>query len=294
MKRGLFVACVLLLGASAGLGQEAQPAAAPASSAAAENLHAAVAGGMMTMEGEESTWLASGSINYGFPVVDVVRLGAQVGGKVTMRDDEPDWLASIGLFQRGVELGNAKTAWAIQGVYQNTWRKADLISLKPTFGIELDKYDYLALTGVVGLNEEQIARSAAGTVNQQPVDQAMLVWGAEWSDRFRTELGAGYAFQDIDSILLGAQAGIMVNDVTSVNLTGACDFRGNYYTAVGLAFDIGATGRNAGFNNVAMKTANDYTPFPLGSLPVVFYETQVTEAAAPAPSGPPAPPPLPE
>ncbi len=147
----MVVFCIVLLGACTALAQE--EAAAPESPANTENLFVEVGGGAMLPEGEDSTSLCYGAVNYGFPLSDVLKLGAQVGGKLTLRDNDPDWLAPAGLFQREVPLGTTNTAWAIQGVYQNTWEKADLFSIKPTFGIAPDKSDYLAVTGVVGLNE---------------------------------------------------------------------------------------------------------------------------------------------
>jgi hypothetical protein len=226
----------------------------------------------MLPQGEDSTGLVYGSANYGFPIADVVRLGGQIGGRVTARDNDPDWLASAGIFQRGVQLGTADTAWAVQGVYQDTWAKADIISLKPTFGVQVREYDYVAVTGVWGITEEHV-----GPATQQPVDQAMLLYGAEWNDQLRTEVGAGYEFQNLDTIQLGAHAGYMLDKTTSINCTYAADFEGNYYAALSLGFDMGGTGRNATFNNV--KSDDGYTPFPMGSLPVVFYETQLRPIA---------------
>jgi hypothetical protein len=100
------------------------------------------------------------------------------------------------------------------------------------------------------------------------------LWGAEWSDKVRTELAGGYQFSDVESILLGVHCGMAIDSVTNLNLTGSVDFEGNYYAAVSVGFDLGGTGRNATFNNISMRGETDYTPFPLGSLPVMFYETE--------------------
>jgi len=275
MKQGAIVLCAVLALACAGLAQEAQPAEEAAAPAGVENLHAeAGVGWMMPPEEPTATGLVYGGLNYGFPICDIIRLGGQVGGRLTLRDNDPDWLVSAGVFQREVKIKTTNTAWAVQGVYQNTWAKADLISLKPTFGVEIGDYDYLALTGVWGLNDENVS---GGT--QQPADQVMLLWGAEWSEEFRTEIGGGYEFQDIDEIILGVHAGYALDSMTSLNWTGAMDFAGNYYTAVALGFDIGATGRNATFNNITQKSESDYTPFPVGSLPVLFYESQPADVS---------------
>lgn len=269
MKRGAILVCVVLVLSCAAFAQEEQPAEA-AGPAGVENLHAETGIGWMMPPGEPTaTGLAYGGLNYGFPISDIIRLGGQVGGRFTLRDNDPDWLLSAGVFQREVRMGATNTAWAVQCVYQNTWAKADLVSLKPTFGVEIDDYDYLALTGVWGLNDENVS---GGT--QQPADQVMLLWGAEWSDEFRTEIGGGYEFQDIDEIILGVHVGYALDVTTSLNWTGVMDFAGNYYTSVALGFDIGATGRNATFNNVTRKAESDYTPLPLGGLPVLFYESQ--------------------
>jgi hypothetical protein len=269
MKRAFLVLCLICVGAVA----FAQEAAAPAATAmGVDNLHVETGAGLMTIEGEDSTGLLYGAVNYGFPVSDIVRMGGQVGAKLALRDDDPDWLVSAGVFQRDVPLGVSKAAWAVQGIYQNTWAKADLLSLKPTFGVEIDEYDYVALTGVWGLNDENTRYGV-----QQPVDQALLFWGAEWSESFRTELGGGYVFQDVDSMLVAAHVGYALDSVTTLNCTGAFDMDGNYYTAVSLGFDLGGGGRNATFNNVT--GGESYTPFPLGSLPVMFYETQEADCA---------------
>lgn len=269
MKRGIILVCAVLVLACTGVAQDAPPVEA-ADPAGVENLHAETGIGWMMPPGEPTaTGLVYGGLNYGFPISNIIRLGGQVGGRVTVRDNDPDWLVSAGVFQREIRMGATNAAWAIQGVYQNTWAKADLVSLKPTFGVEISDYDYLALTGVWGLNDETVS---GGT--QQAADQVMLLWGAEWSDDFRTEIGGGYEFQDIDEIILGVHVGYALDSTMNLNWTGAMDFAGNYYTALALGFDIGATGRNATFNNVTQKTDSDYTPLPLGSLPVLFFEFQ--------------------
>ncbi|MCD6405672.1 MAG: hypothetical protein J7M19_07590 [Planctomycetes bacterium] len=277
----MVVFCIVLLGACMAFAQE--EAAAPESAGSAENLFVEVGGGWMLPEGEDSTGLCYAGINYGFALVDEIRLGAQVGGKVTLHDD-PDWLASAGLFQREVQVGSSKAAWAIQGIYQNTSRKADLISIKPTFGIELDEQDYLAVTGIWGLTEEHVKRGA-NALTQEPVDLAMLVWGTKWADNFKTEIGAGYEFKDIDAIVVGVHAGYKIDETVSLIVTGAMDLDDNYYAAAGVNLDLGATGRNASFNNIQSTGPSDYTPFPLGSLPVIFYETQETEEVVCPPMG---------
>ncbi len=270
MRLRLAVLCIVVLVAAAGFAQEAEPAAEPAvQPTGVENLFAEVGGGYMMPEGEDSTSLVYGALNYGFPIVDIVRVGGQVGGKLTLRDHDPDYLASLGVFQRGVKVNTVNTAWAIQGIYQNTWAKADLISIRPTWGVELGDYDYLAVTGIWGLKDEKTSEGV-----QQPVDTALLLYGAEWSDKVRTELAGGYAFSNVESILLGVHCGMAIDEVTSLNLTGSVDFEGNYYAAVSVGFDLGGTGRNATFNNISMTSETDYTPFPLGSLPVMFYETE--------------------
>ncbi len=111
----------------------------------------------------------------------------------------------------------------------------------------------------------------------------MLVWGTKWADNFRTEVGAGYEFQDIDSVVLGVHAGYEIDETISLIATGALDFDDNYYTSVGVNLDLGATGRNSSFNNIQTAGPSDYTPFPLGSLPVIFYETQETEEVVSVP-----------
>ncbi len=273
MKHWFTVLCAVLVCTAAASAQEADAQAQPAGGV--ENLFTEVGVGWMMPEGEPtSTGLAYGAVNYGFAVSDIIKLGGQVGGKFMLRDDDPDWLVSAGLFQREVLVDGSKMAWAVQGVYQNTWAKADLLSIKPTIGLAVEEYDYIALTGVWGLNDEHIRSSTGVIATQQAVNQAMLIWGAEWSDEFRTELGAGYAFQNVDAILVGVHTGLAVDDVTSLNFTGSFDFEGNYYGGLSLGFDLGAGGRNATCNNISRKGASDYTPFPLGSLPVIFYESE--------------------
>lgn len=268
MKQGIIAVCLVLLGACAAFGQEAAPAPA-----GIENLFVEIGGGSMLPHGEDSSWLAYGSANYGLPLIDTIGVGAQVGGKIGMRDDEPDWLVSAGLFQRDLAIGNATVAWAVQGIYQNTWLTADLVSVKPTLGVEIDPDNSLAVTGIIGLNDENVLYGGVPVV-QQPIDQAMLVWGAEWAGNIRTELGAGYAFQDIDSIMVAVHGGYMLNDCMNINVTAAFDMDDSYYAAAALGIDLGSTGRNATFNNISRKGKSDYTPFPLGSLPVVFDEIE--------------------
>ena len=277
MKRGFVVLLLVLLSSGAALSQQA-PAAEPKAAEqkpAAEtlNLFVDTGGGLMLPDGEDSTPLYYAAINYALPAIPEYGVGGQIGGKFTLRDNDPDWLAQAGLFQRGVDYGFAEGAWSLQGVYQNTWLKADLLSLKPTFGFELDESNSLAVTGIWGIREETVGRFAGGKVVQQTVDTAMLLWGASWNDALRTEVGAGYEFQDVDSVLLGLHAGYTLNDMTSVILTYSFDFEDNYYAAAGLSFDLGEKGRNATFNNISVVGNNAYTPFPLGSLPVMFYET---------------------
>ncbi len=270
MKQMAIVVCAVLVLACAGFAQEGQPVGA----AGPENLHAETGLGWMMLPGEpSSTGIAYGAVNYGFAVSDIIGLGGQVGGRFAARQNDPDWTFSAGVFQRDVRIGTTDTAWAIQGIYQNTWAKADLISLKPTFGVEVSDHDYLLLTGVWGLNDERVSRRRVRRT-QQPVDQAMVIWGAEWTDEFRTEIGAGFEFQDLDEWVLGVHTGYMLDTITSLNWTGMFDFAGNYYTAVALGFDIGGTGRNATFNNIRRDGMDDYTPFPISGLPVISYQTQ--------------------
>jgi len=287
MKRAFVVLLLVLLGTATALSQQApaakeepKPAATAAGGGDLENLFVETGAGVMMPDGEDPTSLYYAAINYGLAASPEWGVGAQIGGKGTLRNDDPDWLAQAGLFQRNLDFGMGKGAWSLQGVSQNTWMHADLISLKPTVGVELDKTNYLALTGLWGLNDETVKRSG-GKVVQQPVDTAMLLWGATWMDSIRTEVGGGYEFQDVDTTILGLHAGYAFDKMTSLNLTGAADFRGNYYVALALGFDLGDNGRNATFNNITTEGGNDYTPFPLGSLPIMFYETQIEEAPAP-------------
>ncbi len=268
MRRVLLGLCLALLSAGTVLGQEPVAGVAGPGGGYVDNLFIEAGAGAMMPADEDSTALAYGAVNYGFPIVDEWNLGVEAGGKLTLRDNDPDWLASLGIFQRQFLGYNA--AWSVQAVYQNTWDHADLMSLKPVAGMALDDMNYLALTGVIGLNEEHVERGIE-PVTQQPLDQAMLLWGATWTDAIRTEVGAGYAFGEVDAMTLGVHAGYQLTSMVSVNLTGQADFEGNYYAALALGFDLGETSANATFNNV---TGTGYTPFPLGSLPVVFYENQ--------------------
>jgi len=278
----LVLACggVALSQAAPAAKEKAAPAPAASAGGIVDNLFLEFGVGAAMAPGEDKTPLASGAVNYGFPILADAGLGGQVGTRLTVRNYDPDWLVSAGFFQRGLDLGFANFAWALQGNYERTWEQADLFSLKPTMGIDLDKTNYLALAGVWGLNDKGICE---GT--QQNATQAMLLWGACWTDKVATEIGAGYQFDDIDRIQAGVHAGFMLDKMTSINATLTLNTQGDYFAGLSLGFDLGGNGRNATLNNVMTAGGNDFTPFPMGSLPVLSYETQKAAPAAIIPDG---------
>ena len=163
--------------------------------------------------------------------------------------------------------------WALQGLYLRTHNDADLAGLKPIVGAHLDDINYLVLTGIWGINDETVSRAPREVM--EIVNQTMLIWGTRWMDgALRTELGGGYAFGNVDDILVGAHGGWSVTEIMSVNITGQMDFEGNYYAAGSLGFDLGADSANASFNNIAIREGTRYTPFPIEGLPVIFYESE--------------------
>ncbi len=274
MRRGILAGMVLLAMCGIVWAQEEAapaPAEAVASGPGIDNLFIEAGGGVMMPDGEDPTPLGYVAANFGYPVLDQYGLGGQVGAKLTARNEDPDFLLSAGMLQRGVDLGSTNGAWSMQLMYQRTWEQADLFIVKPTLGVDIDKSNYLALTGVWGLNDRTVG--PGGSITQQPTDQALLMWGSMWDDVVTTEIGAGYEFQDVDSMLIAAHAGYQLSNVTNVNFTGVMDFEGNYCYGVSFGFDLGGNRRNATLNNITKRDANDYTPFPLGSLPVMFYET---------------------
>jgi len=299
MKQAIIVLLLVLLGAWVAIAQQAPPTkekpAAPAKEKAAagaaekptgfENLYKEIGVGIERLNNQDTTGLGYGLANWGFPVVPEWNLGGQVGGKITARRDDPDWLAAAGLFQRDIALGSMTGAWAVEGIYQNTQEHADLLSIKPILGVEFMKDNYLVLTGIIGVNEEHLQRAGGVvTAEQEAVDTAMLLWGTQWMDKFRTELGAGYEFSDIDRMVLGVHAAYQIDKMMNANLTVQSDFRDAYFVSVGLGLDLGRNGANGSFNNITKTRPSDYTPFPLGSLPVPFYETHVLGATETPPS----------
>jgi len=286
MRRAISVLLLVLAVGGIALCQEApaakeKAAPAPAQEGIVDNLFGELGIGMMMPAGEDKTPLAFGAVNYGFPILAGAGLGGQVGTKLTARNNDPDWLLSAGLFQRGIDIGATNAAWAVQGNYTRTWEQADLFSVKPTFGVDLDKTNYLALSGLWGLNEKRVDGPT-----QHIVTQAMLLWGSCWTPELATEIGAGYQFDDVDRLQAGVHAGYMLNKIMSINGTLTLNTEGDYFAGLSLGFDLGANGRNATFNNIMVTGGNDFTPFPMGSLPVAFYQTESNLAHAPAPLPP--------
>lgn len=270
MRRTVLALVLVLAWGGVALCQQAAPPQEKAEvGGIVDNLFGEVGGGMMMPAGEDKTADIYGALNYGFPVLSDEGLGAQVGTKLTARDNDPDWLATGGFFQRGVKVGDVEGAWALLGNYERTWQQADLWALKPVMGVGLDKSNYLALTGLWGLNDRTV-----DTGTQQITDQTMLLWGLNCSEELTTELGGGYQFGDVDRIQAGIHAGYMLTEMMSLNGTLALNTEGDYYFALSVGFDLGANGANATLNKI-MTGAKDFTPFPMGSLPVTFNSTEL-------------------
>jgi hypothetical protein len=281
MKRLLVTCSLVVLAAVPAGGQETGMEVDRGASAydQLDNLWLAAGAGYMMPDDQDSTWLFFGTLNYGFPLYDDWGLGWQAGGQVLFRDDDPDWTGALGLFQREApleiqrEAGLEEVAWALQGLYVRTHNDADLAGLKPVVGAYLDDINYLVLTGIWGINDENVSRTPPEVV--ELVDQAMLAWGTRWMDgALRTEVGGGYAFGNVEEAIVGAHAGWNITEIMSVNVTGQMDLEGNYYAALSLGFDLGADGANASFNNMAIREGTRYTPFPIEGLPVIFYESE--------------------
>ncbi len=279
MKRALAVLCLLAFATAAGA-QEVREGTQPKGTIydRLDNLWFDMGAGCMMPAEEDSTWLFYSTMSYGFPIDEKSGLGGQTSAQVTMRENDPDWTLALGLFQREApitfqrHLGLQEASWAMQLLYVQTFNNADLFGLKPILGAHVDDDNYLALTGIWGVNDETVDRTPAPDT-MQLVNQSMLIWGSRWlGGKLRTEAGAGYAFGTVDEVILGVHTGLQLTDMVSINVTGQADLLGNYYAAVSLGFDLGREAGNSSFNNIAIREGTRYTPFPIEGLPVVFHE----------------------
>lgn len=226
---------------------------------------------------QDSTFAPSVGLNMGFPLISDYGLGWQIGGRGTFRDDDPDGLASAGLFKRGVTDGGKPMLWGLQGFYQLTHAKADLLSIRPTLGFGINDKCSLSLVSTWGLNEEHVKRdvSSGFQTNQQPVDETALILGHQINDDIRGEALAGYQFGSIDEIVLGFGFAWMRDEKMNFNLLGSSNFAGDYSVRVGVSFDLGARGLSSHQIYVGADSESDYTPLPVDGLSTIRYNTEM-------------------
>jgi hypothetical protein len=220
------------------------------------------------LPGQPSTFLASPGFNWGCPLTpddeDFV-VGYQLGGDATFRQFDTEYDATSGFFARNFStFGENTGAVALLGDFERTPFHNNLFALRPILGTTVGQEDAIGVYGEAGLNKRASSGvTALGYMVQEQIDnRAMAFWNHKWSDKWQTELSAGYEFGFIHKGVFGAELAYSITPQWDFTLGGEINTGGNYVGLVGFSYHFGATSHHETMNNIASSGNQLYTPFP--------------------------------
>jgi hypothetical protein len=243
-----------------------------------DNLFLDGAGGFEKPTGEDSTAFGSIGVNLGLPILpnqdhNGVAWGLQLGGDIKFREDNPEYDITVGVFARNLVVRDQQAAVAMLMDYRHSAYHHDIFALRPIAGITLTKQDSIALTGVIGLNDDK-EEFDNRIIRVETTDRIQAIWTREWTDRITTEFSGGYQFSDVDEGFGGAQIVYGLNKHMDVAVGGEINGNGNYSAGITFSYHVGGLGRHASVHNIRSSGAGFYTPFPKRSFPAMWHKTE--------------------